>query len=55
MTPAELDETIVFVIARATATPSPGFEIVNWEPPLKARKPNIRIKPPRAASYKRDG
>ena len=48
--PAALPEIIVLAIAWAMAVPSPGCEIEACDPPLKAKKPNIRIKPPRAAS-----
>lgn len=45
----------VFLIAVATAAPSPGFEMLPCDEPLKARKPKIRMNPPRAASYKENG
>ena len=40
---------MVLTMANATTPPSPGFEIVVWEPPLNARKPKMRMKPPRPA------
>lgn len=49
--PAALPEIIVLTMARATASPSASPEMVNWEPPLNAKNPNIKMKPPRAASY----
>lgn len=45
----------VFLIAVATVAPSPGFEMLTCDEPLKARKPKIRMNPPRAASYKKNG
>ena len=53
VTPAALPDMIVFTIALATATPSPALDMVNCDPPLKAKNPNIRIKPPKAASCKK--
>ena len=40
---------IVLTIARATTPPSPSFEMVVWDPPLKARNPKMRMKPPSPA------
>ena len=40
---------MVFTMARATTLPSSAAEMLPWEPPLKARKPKMRIKPPRPA------
>lgn len=38
MAPEDPPKT-VFIIATATATPSPELVIDSWDPPLKARKP----------------
>ena len=40
---------MVFTMARATTLPSSAAEMLPWEPPLKARKPKMRIKPPKPA------
>ena len=37
---------MVFTMAMATILPSPAPEILPWEPPLKAKKPKMRMKPP---------
>lgn len=42
----------MFLTAVATTVPSPGLEIAPWDDPLKARKPNNRMNPPKAASCK---
>ena len=42
--------SIVLYMASATIGPSFSPEIDNCEPPLNAKKPNIRIKPPSAAN-----
>lgn len=42
-------EMMVFTTARLTAAPSPSPLIAVWEPPLNARKPKKRMKPPKAA------
>ena len=39
----------VFVMTRATVSPSPGLEMDPREPPLNAKKPKNRMNPPRAA------
>jgi len=39
----------VFVMTRATVSPSPGLEMDPREPPLNARKPKNRMNPPKAA------
>lgn len=51
----EVADMTVFLIAVATAAPSPGLEMLPCDEPLKARKPKIRMNPPRAASYKKNG
>lgn len=51
----EVADMTVFLIAVATVAPSPGFEMLTCDEPLKARKPKIRMNPPRAASYKENG
>ena len=40
---------MVFTMARATTLPSPAPEMLPCGPPLKARKPKIRMKPPSPA------
>ena len=47
-TPVEAPR-MVFTMTMATTLPSPAPEILPWEPPLKARKPKMRMKPPRPA------
>ena len=46
--PVEAPSTVL-TMARATTAPSPGCEMDAWLPPLKARKPKRRMKPPRPA------
>ena len=40
---------IVFTIASATVSASPGLEMAACEPPLNARKPKNKMNPPKAA------
>ena len=51
MAPAE---AAIMVQTQATpmASASPGWEILAWDPALKAKNPNIKIKPPNAVNYK---
>ncbi len=46
---AKEPEMTVLTTAMLMAAPSPGLVIESWEPPLNARKPKNRMKPPRAA------
>ena len=41
---------MVFTMASATTPPDPALAIEPCEPPLKARKPKMRMKPPSPAS-----
>jgi hypothetical protein len=43
---------MVLTMARATTWPTPALLISAVEPPLNARKPNIRMKPPSEANFK---
>lgn len=45
-------DMIVLTTDLLTASADPGPEMPNSEPPLKARNPNTRMKPPRAANCK---
>jgi len=47
---ADAPDIIVLLKAVATANPSSVCEMVNWEPPLKAKKPTRRMNAPKAAS-----
>ena len=51
MVAAPLPASIVLVTARATTLPSPGSDILACEPPLNAKNPKNRMKPPKAESY----
>ena len=42
-------EIIVLTTDKLMAAPSPGFEMLVCEPPLKARNPKNKMKPPKAA------
>ena len=45
----------MFTMDRLTTAPSSGPEMDPWDPPLKAKKPNSRMKPPRAANWSPSG
>lgn len=47
---AKEPEMMVLTMDRLTAAPSPLLLMASWEPPLKAKKPKKRIKPPSAAT-----
>ena len=51
MAPAEA-AMIVQTQATPIASASPGCEILAWDPALKAKNPNIKMKPPNAVNYK---
>lgn len=44
-------DSTVLTTALETAAPSPGAEMLPWEPPLKPRKPAARIKAPTPVSW----
>ena len=47
---APLPERMVLVTDRATTAPSPGAEMLACDPPLNAKNPKNRMKPPKAAN-----